>query len=253
MRRSQIGSSVDNQRQGSAGRLSPVLPLATGERLTRREFERRYAAHPDIKKAELVEGVTQVREPVRAYAHGRPHSAMSGILVAYAAYTPGVSAVVDATVRLDKSNELQPDAALFVESGAGGQSHVDEDGYITGAPELVVEIAASSAARDLQRKFHAYWRNGVREYVVWRTLDKRVDWFALTDGQYEAVAPDGKGLIHSNVFPGLRLDVGALLANHVAGALEVLHAGIGSPRHEAFVARLKNEMTPDALSAGENG
>ncbi|PIG92831.1 hypothetical protein [Gloeocapsopsis sp. IPPAS B-1203] len=32
-------------------------PLESGDRLTRHEFERRYTAIPDIKKAELIEGV----------------------------------------------------------------------------------------------------------------------------------------------------------------------------------------------------
>ena len=31
---------------------APVLPLQSGDHLTRREFERRYAAHPEIKKAD---------------------------------------------------------------------------------------------------------------------------------------------------------------------------------------------------------
>ena len=241
MVRPRTGRSSSSEQQ-DATRRPAVPPLRTGERLKRAEFERRYTAHSYIKKAELVEGLTQVREPVRVYAHGRPHSAISGILAAYAAYTPGVSAVVDTTVRLDRDNELQPDAALLIESSAGGQSHVDADGYIAGAPELVVEISASSASRDLQRKFHAYWRNGVREYVVWRTLDQRIDWYVLTDGRYEAVAPDERGVIHSNVFPGLCLAVDALLANNVAGALAALHAEIGSPGHDAFVARLAGAL-----------
>jgi len=218
------------------------LPLRTGERLTRHEFERRYLANPHIKKAELVEGVTQVREPVGFHTHARPHSSIAGLLFNYAAYTVGVSAMVEPTLRLDRNNEPQPDAALLIEAAAGGQSRVDEDGYIAGAPELVVEVAASSAARDLQRKFHAYWRNGVREYVVWRTLDNRIDWFELADGQFKPKLPDSKGLIHSTVFPGLRLAVPELLANNVAGALEALNEGIGSNPHKAFAARLESNL-----------
>ena len=249
----QAGRSSSSKKQEETGRRPAVPPLRTGERLKRSEFERRYAANPDIKKAELVEGVTQVREPVGFYTHSRPHSSVAGILFAYAAYTPGVCAVVDPTVRLDRNNEPQPDVALLIEAAAGGQSHVDKDGYIAGAPELVVEVAASSVARDLQRKFHAYWRNGVREYVVWRTLDKRIDWFELANGKYVLKQPDSTDSIQSKVFPGLRLAVGALLANNVAGALEALHAGIGSPRHDAFVARLAGELERAAANEGEVG
>ena len=247
----EVEGSVSKQQRGHTRRVSSALSLRTGERLTRREFERRYLANPDIKKAELVEGVTQVREPVGFYTHSRPHSSVSGILFTYAAYTPGVCAVVDPTVRLDRNNEPQPDVALLIEAAAGGQSHVDKDGYIAGAPELVLEVAASSAARDLQRKFHAYWRNGVREYVVWRTLDKRIDCFELASGQFEPKLPDSKGLIHSNVFPGLRLAVPALLNNQIAEALETLHEGIGSTPHKAFAARLEGKLRASAAIRGE--
>ena len=242
MRRPQVEGSVGIGQRRLARRTASALPLRSGERLVRREFERRYLANPDIKKAELVEGVTQVQEPVRAYAHGRPHSTVSSILTTYAAYTPGVSALADVTVRLDQSNEPQPDAALLIEAAAGGQSRIDEDGYVAGAPEFVVEVAASSAARDLRRKIHAYRRNGVREYVVWRTLDQRIDWFELANGQFEPRQPDATGLIHSRAFPGLRLSVSALLANDIAGALETLHEGLGTSSHRAFRARLENEL-----------
>ena len=246
---SEVEGSSSSRRPGIARRVPSALRLRTGERLTRPEFERRYLANPDIKKAELVEGITQVREPVGFYSHGRPHSSVSGILMSYAAYTPGVCAVVDPTVRLDRNNEPQPDVALLIEAAAGGQSHIDQDGYIAGAPELVVEVAASSVARDLQRKFHAYWRNGVREYVVWRTLDKRIDWFELVNGKYEVRQPDSEGLIHSTVFPGLRLAVPALLSNKIAEALETLHEGIGTRPHKAFAAHLESKMEASSLSA----
>ena len=40
--------------------IEPLLklpPLESGDRLSRAEFERRYAAMPALKKAELIEGV----------------------------------------------------------------------------------------------------------------------------------------------------------------------------------------------------
>ena len=42
-----------------------TLPLENGDRLTRAEFERRYAAMPRLKKAELIEGIVYVPSPVR--------------------------------------------------------------------------------------------------------------------------------------------------------------------------------------------
>ena len=40
-------------------------PLESGHRLTRPEFERRYAAAIHIKKAELIEGIVYIASPVR--------------------------------------------------------------------------------------------------------------------------------------------------------------------------------------------
>jgi len=59
-------------REYSAQRHLP--PLERGDRLTRPEFERRYAAAPHINKAELIEGIVYVASPVKHEQHGKPHS-----------------------------------------------------------------------------------------------------------------------------------------------------------------------------------
>ena len=53
---------------------TPVPVLESGDRLTRAEFHRRYCDRPDIKHAELVEGVVYVGSPVRLDVHGQPHA-----------------------------------------------------------------------------------------------------------------------------------------------------------------------------------
>jgi hypothetical protein len=60
------------------GSVSELLVLEGGDRLTRLEFEQRYAAMPDCKKAELIEGRVYMASPVRARKHGKPHAAMMG-------------------------------------------------------------------------------------------------------------------------------------------------------------------------------
>ena len=213
--------------------------LESGDRLTRCEFERRYAARPDIRKAELIEGVVYVASPARATSHGGPQAAVHVLLGTYAAFTPGTLHLDNATVRLDLDNEVQPDAALLVKSESGGRSRISDDDYIEGAPELVVEVAASSASHDLHDKLNVYRRNGVREYLVWRTLDERIDGFELVDDEYRPLLADDTGVLRSKVFPGLRIDVDALLGGDVAGAIETARAGVGSPDHTTFVARLR--------------
>jgi Uma2 family endonuclease len=74
-------------------------------------------------------------------------------------------------------NEPQPDAVLFIEANSGGQTRISPDGYIEGSPELIVEIAASSAAIDTGSKKQVYRRNGVLEYVIWQSYENQLEWF----------------------------------------------------------------------------
>ena len=117
------------------------VPLENGDRLSRYEFERRYERRPDVRKAELIEGVVYVSLPVRARGHGEPHAHLMTWLGVYSAATPGVHLADNATVRLDLDNEPQPDALLRLEPDKGGRSSITADDYIEGAPELIVEIA----------------------------------------------------------------------------------------------------------------
>lgn len=194
-----------------------LVALESGDRLTREEFHRRYCARPDIKRAELVEGVVYVSSPVRVNRHGEPNSRMVVWLGMYVVRHPESRLANDATVRLDTRNEVQPDALLFREIPGGPT--ISDDDYLDGAPQLVVEIAASSASYDLHDKKEAYRRNAVREYIVWRTIDSAIDWFRLQGGEYVRVEPDERGVIESSVFPGLRLQVGKMLAGDLAGVL----------------------------------
>lgn len=215
-----------------------VPPLENGDRLTRREFERRYQARPDIKKAELIEGVVYMPSPVRFQSHREPHSHIIAWLGIYCATTPGVRLGDNATVRLDRDNEVQPDALLRIEPEAGGHSRISEDDYIEGAPELIVEIAATSASYDLHDKLRVYRRNGVQEYVVWQVYDRRLDWFHLTEDAYVPLDPNTSGVICSQIFPGLWLTVPALLEGNLAGVLAEVQRGLQTDEHRAFVERL---------------
>ncbi|QDV38711.1 Uma2 family endonuclease [Tautonia plasticadhaerens] len=216
-----------------------VLPLENGDRLTRAEFERRYEAMPQVKKAELVEGVVYMGSPVRLRKHGLPHSDLMTWLGVYRASTPGILIGDNATVRLDLDNEPQPDAFLMIDPAKGGQARISEDDYVEGAPELVVEIASSSVSLDLNAKLHVYRRSNVREYVTWRVLDRAIDWRVLREGEYQPTTTDERGRYRSEVFPGLRLDPAAMLRGDLAAVLDALRDGLASPEHAAFVDRLR--------------
>lgn len=142
------------------------------------------------------------------------------------------------TVRLDLENEPQPDAFLRIAPQCGGQSRNDGK-YVSGPPELIAEVSASSASYDLHDKLRAYQRNGVREYLVWRVWDSTIDWFGLRDERFERLPLTEAGQYQSKVFPGLWLDPAALLRGDFARVLAVLQQGIASPEHAAFVAKLQ--------------
>ena len=192
--------------------------LENGDHLDRVEFERRYTAS-NIKKAELIEGLVYVASPLRFTPHAEPHGRIIGWLIAYQAMMTGLKVGIEPTVRLDADNEPQPDAVLF---RLGGNAQVDEDGYITGSPELIVEIAASTVSYDLHDKKRSYERNGVKEYIVWRTLDQAIDWFILENDKYVELAPDEAGIMHSHEFEGLRLNVTAILNGDMSAVLKTL-------------------------------
>ncbi|MEH2432667.1 MAG: Uma2 family endonuclease [Nostoc sp.] len=215
--------------------------LENGDKLSLYEFERRYNAMPNLKKAELIEGIVYIMPAaLRFRSHGQPHGWIVGWLFTYEAATPGVASAVEPTVRLDLDNEPQPDAVLAINPEAGGQTKLSDDDYIEGAPELIVEIAASSVAIDLHAKKQAYRRNGVKEYIVWQVLDQKLTWFYLEQGEYLELATDSNGILRSQAFPGLWLGVAELLAGNMQSVLTVLQTGLQSPEHAEFVQRLES-------------
>jgi Uma2 family endonuclease len=221
-----------------------IPPLENGDRLTRAEFERRYDAMPALKKAELIEGEVYMPSPVRHKRHGHPHTRLVAWLANYETDTPGVEAGDNSSVRLDLDNEPQPDGFLIILPERGGQARISEDDYIEGAPELVAEVASSSVSYDLGKKLNAYRRSGVREYIVWRVLDRQVDWFVNREGLFEPMPPSADGILRSTVFPGLWLDPAALVRGEKATVNAILQQGLNSPEHADFVARLSGTGRP---------
>jgi Uma2 family endonuclease len=219
--------------------LAPIPPLEPGDRLTRDEFERRYEAMPHVKKAELIEGIVYMPSPVRVYRHGKPHFDLITCFGVYCAATPGIAGADNTSARLDMDNEPQPNAMLFLEPACGGQVKIGDDDYVEGAPELVAEVASSSVSFDLNTKFNVYRRCGVKEYVVWRVMERAIDWFVLTGGTFERM-PAADGLYKSRIFPGLWLDSAGLIGGDLARALAALRTGIDSPEHAKFVESLRS-------------
>ena len=223
----------------------PIIPpLFNGDHLTRAEFERRFDAMPDLKLAELIEGKVYMSPPISHAGHSGPHVDLLVLFGNYRAATPGVDSGSNSSIRLDLDNMPQPDAYLFVAPAAGGQATIDTKGYIVGSPELVAEIAATTAAYDLHEKLVVYRRNGVKEYIVVRTLEGELDYFIQRDGDFRRLTPGPDGVFRSEVFPGLWIDAPALLRRDLATALRQLQLGLASPEHQNFVNLLQSKLQP---------
>lgn len=208
--------------------VSDVPPLQAGDRLTREEFERRWELHPEIKKAELIDGLvfTDVSVSPR---HGEPHSALMVWLGSYWATRRQLQMLDNTTVRMPHEDDLQPDVLL--RRREGGTSTLVEDEAIEAPPEFVGEIAASSASYDMHLKKEAYRRGVVQEYLVWQVYEQRIDWWSLEDGEYAPLEPDAAGVIESNIFPGLRLNAIALLEGDLPAVLAALTSP-GETQHQ---------------------
>jgi Uma2 family endonuclease len=228
-------------------------PLRDGQRLTVAEFMRRYEAMPDGFRAELLNGVVYVNRwfetdangkvhlmpPIDDGAHAAPQFGMGTVFGVYQGSTPGVRGRGPVTVVLSPvSSGVEPDAVLRVLPESGGQTVIGADGYIHGPPELVVEVANTSVARDLGVKYDTYEQAGVREYVVVRTAGRVVEWFRLVRGRYVPLPPDDDGLFRSRLFPGLWVDPAAVLGEDMPRLLTVLQQGLNSPEHATFVVKL---------------
>jgi len=211
-------------------------PLVSGARLSREEFLRRWEALPEVKFAELLEGVVYMPSPL-SVSHGDLDSVVNFWLCYYSAFTPGCRVSSNATW-LMLEDAPQPDCCLRILPEYGGQSSVKRK-LGGGAPELAVEVALSSAARDLGPKLRLYRAAGVQEYITVLLEESQVLWRKLVSGAYSLLAPGADGLVRSSVFPGLWLDPAALLGGDEPRLLEVVRQGLDSAEHQQFVEALQ--------------
>jgi len=220
-----------------AGLTAPP-PLENGDHLTAKEFPRRYDAMPEVKKAELINGIVYMGSPVRITHHGEPENLIQTWLGTYQAGTPGTCAAANTTVRFGPRNVPQPDALLMIRREHGGNAKIGRDGPVHGAPDFVVEVAGSSASIDLHAKLEAYRSAGVREYLVWCAPEKSLKWFSLEDGAFHELSAGPDGVISSKIMPGLVLDTTALLNLDSASLLRRLSRSLNKGAHKLFVRQL---------------
>ena len=184
----------------TAATIQPTLEH--GERLSLAEFLWRWEQMPELKNAELIEGIVYLASPV-SRIHWVFDRLFHAWLHRYLEVVEGFEIAPNPTCLLE-GNAFQPDIALCrLRPG-------EEYNYIETAPELIVEISNSTRSLDLGPKLAGYRTAGVKEYIAVLVKSKRVEWRVLAGSAYRLLQPDAAGLIHSPSFPGLILDIGAV-------------------------------------------
>jgi Uma2 family endonuclease len=211
-------------------------PLEAGDHLDQKTFHERYKAMPEGFRAELIGGIVFVPSPLK-YRHGRHHALVMGWLGEYEVATPCVEVLDGATVILGDESEPQPDAILIIDPRAGGQTRLDPDDYVRGAPELVVEVASSSESYDLYEKKRDYEQLGVQEYLVVIVRSKAIRWFARRGERFTELET-ADSIYRSELLPGLWLDSQALFAKNARDLRATLAQGLSTQDHQAFAKRL---------------
>jgi len=177
--------------------------------------------------------IVHIPSPVN-FPHGFLHLRIGVWLSQYADGTPGCQASADATWLMGPESVPQPD--LTLRTIRGGRSRIEKN-YLAGAPELVVEIAWSSSARDLGVKSDLYRRHGVREYLAILAQENEVLWREVVKGRYRRIAPTPRAFSTHRSFPGSGLTPAPSGAKIGRACAPARRAGLAGSEHAAFVRR----------------
>jgi Uma2 family endonuclease len=217
-----------------------VPPLENGDCLDQDTFHARYEAMPDVR-AELIGGIVYMSSPMKP-GHGSYGARFTHWLGDYQDETEGTEYYGGATSILGPDSELEPDSSLIILPEFGGQTRIDDAGYLRGAPEFVGEIGSATESIDLHAKKRDYEKAGVREYVVIALRQNKIFWFVRRKGKFRELEPGPDAVFRSLVFPGLWLDAAAFLRRDSKKVRAVLRDGLASPEHAAFVRKLRSRQ-----------
>lgn len=157
-----------------------------------------YAALPDDgQRYEIVQGVL-----VMSPAPEPSHQGIAGKIYRYLCSQildrgRGLVFTSPIDVVLSSSTTTQPDVVVLL------KEHLErlQQKYITGAPDLVVEvISPGSQTHDRLVKYGIYEKAGVPEYWLVNAVEQTIEVFVLNAGEYRST-----GIFHSEDLPVSRL------------------------------------------------
>ena len=213
-----------------------TLPLLeNGDLLSQPEFHHRYGLMPETFRADLIGGIVYSSSHLH-HKHSRNRILLGTPIFLYEGCTPGVQASERSTVILSDNDELHPDLSIRLLAECGGHTQLNEGEDIIGAPEMVVEVAASPRSLEFHLKLERYRSAGVIEYLVLCLEEWKLYWFNLQLNR--ELLPESDMIYRSRSFPGLWIDGQALLDRQPSRLLEVLDHGLASQGYASFRDRL---------------
>jgi len=217
--------------------------LRTGQEMSQPEFHRRYCAVKTADQFELLCGTVR-RKPRNSFEHGRVMMNLTGLLLQYElASLPYVTGVTNTSLILGADSEAQVDCALVRNPEFGGRIRV-VDGFVTRGPELVIEVADEASSVDLEDRAGDLHRAGTAEYLVICLTSRTLYDFRF----YNKPEPNliwKNQLWKSDVFPGLRLNFTAILAENSKRALRSVLFGLRDRKRKNWLRQLKTEYATE--------
>ncbi|MEO1495948.1 MAG: Uma2 family endonuclease [Planctomycetota bacterium] len=159
-----------------------------------------YLALPDEPRVELIQGRFYL-SPAPILLHQVVSITLTHWLYGVARDSGGQAFAAPCDLQLAEDTVVQPDLMYF-----DPERRQPMGPRLTAAPDLVIEILSTNAARDRVQKASLYAMHGVAEYWIVDPINRSIEFFVLVDGKYQ-VQPQRSAEYASPRRDGLVLDL----------------------------------------------
>ena len=141
----------------------------------------------------------------------------------------------------------KPDIGVILDTNPTPWGRIDQR-HFEGVCDLVVEAVSDSTRaevlRDTEEKRVDYALGGVREYFILDPSGEYMNFYRLVSGgRYQAIQPDGEGVLRSDVLEGLQFRLADLHRKPDLEelALDPVYSGYVLPGYHVLAARAESE------------